>query len=103
MVEETIKTIKETENKADEIMRKADTTCTEILENAADEAKKIKEQAVAKAKNQAEADFLKVKEEGEKQKSEASKMTGQDTEALKALAETKEEEAVAVVIEALLK
>ena len=29
MVEETIKTIKETENKADEIIRKADTTCTE--------------------------------------------------------------------------
>lgn len=102
MVEETIKTIKETENKADEIIRKADTTCTEILENAAKEAKKIKEQAVAEAKQKAEADFLKVREDGENQKAEASKITGQDMEALKALAETKEEEAVAVVMEALL-
>ena len=38
MVEETIKTIKETENEADEIIRKADATCTEILEKAAKEA-----------------------------------------------------------------
>ena len=82
MVEETIKTIKETENKADEIIRKADTTCTEILENAAKEAKKIKEQAVAEAKQKAEADFLKVREDGENQKAEASKITGQDMEAL---------------------
>ena len=44
MVEETIKTIKETENEADEIIRKADATCTEILEKAAREAKEIKEQ-----------------------------------------------------------
>ena len=34
MVEETIKAIKETENEADEIIRKADATCTEILEKA---------------------------------------------------------------------
>ncbi len=34
MVDETIKTIKETENEADEIIRKADATCTEILEKA---------------------------------------------------------------------
>ena len=38
MVEETIKAIKETENEADEIIRKADATCTEILEKAAREA-----------------------------------------------------------------
>ena len=43
MVEETIKTIKETENEADEIIRKADATCTEILEKAVREAKEIKE------------------------------------------------------------
>ena len=39
MVEETIKTIKETENEADEIIRKADATCTEILEKAAKEVR----------------------------------------------------------------
>ena len=42
MVEETIKTIKETENEADEIIRKADATCTEILEKAVREAKRDK-------------------------------------------------------------
>lgn len=31
MVEETIKTIKETENEAEEIVRKADAECTGIL------------------------------------------------------------------------
>ena len=84
MVEETIKTIKETENEADEIIRKADATCTEILEKAVREAKEIKEQAVANAKKQ------------------ASEKTEQETEALKALAQGKEEEAVSAIIKALL-
>ena len=84
MVEETIKTIKETENEADEIIRKADATCTEILEKAAKEAKEIKEQTVANAKKQ------------------ASEKTEQETEALKALAQGKEEGAVSAVIKALL-
>ena len=84
MVEETIKTIKETENEADEIIRKADATCTEILEKAVREAKEIKEQAVANAKKQ------------------ASEKTEQETIALKALAQGKEEEAVSAIIKALL-
>ena len=97
MVEETIKTIKETENEADEIIRKA-----EILEKAAREAKEIKEQAVANAKKRAEADLLQAKEEGEVLKKQASEKTEQETEALKALAQGKEEEAVSAVIKALL-
>ena len=44
MVEETIKTIKETENEAEEIVRKADAECTGILEEASAKAKEIKEQ-----------------------------------------------------------
>lgn len=102
MVEETIRTIKETENEADEIVRKADATCTEILEKAAKEAEAIKEETVTKAKNLAEADLLKTKEEGETKKAEALRMMKQDTEALKALAKTQEEEAIAVVMKSLL-
>ncbi len=45
MVEETIKTIREAEKEAGELVKKADETCTEILENAAAEAKTIKENA----------------------------------------------------------
>ena len=69
-------------------------TCTEILEKAVREAKEIKEQAVANAKKQAEADLLQAKEEGEVLKKQASEKTEQETEALKALAQGKEEEAV---------
>ena len=102
MVEETIKAIKETENEADEIIRKADATCTEILEKAAREAKEIKEQAVANAKKQAETELFQVKEEGETLKKKACEKTEQETEALKALAQGKEEEAVSAVMKALL-
>ena len=45
MVEETIKTIKETESEAEEILKAADVTCTSILEKAAASANEIKEQA----------------------------------------------------------
>ena len=38
MVEETIKTIKETESEAEEILKAADVTCTSILEKAAADA-----------------------------------------------------------------
>ena len=82
--------------------RAQDATCTEILEKAAREAKEIKEQAVANAKKQAEADLLQAKEEGEVLKKQASEKTEQETEALKALAQGKEEEAVSAVIKALL-
>ena len=56
----------------------------------------------ANAKKQAEADLLQAKEEGEVLKKQASEKTEQETEALKALAQGKEEEAVSAVIKALL-
>ena len=55
MVEETIKTIREAEKEAGELVKKADETCTEILENAAAEAKTIKETAKESATKKAEA------------------------------------------------
>ena len=55
MVEETIKTIKETESEAEEILKAADVTCTSILEKAAASANEIKEQAEEKAKEKAKA------------------------------------------------
>ena len=50
----------------------------------------------------AEADLLQAKEEGEVLKKQASEKTEQETEALKALAQGKEEEAVSAIIKALL-
>ena len=49
MVEETIKTIKETESEAEEILKAADVTCTSILEKAAASAE-LKKAAQAKEK-----------------------------------------------------
>lgn len=54
MVEETIKTIKETESEAEEILKAADVTCTSILEKAAASANEIKEQAEEKAEREGE-------------------------------------------------
>ena len=71
-------------------------------EKAAKEAKEIKEQTVANAKKQAETELLQVKEEGETLKKKACEKTEQETEALKALAQGKEEEAVSAVMKALL-
>ncbi len=101
MVEETIKTIKETENEADEIIRKADATCTEILEKAR-EGKRDKRAGCSKCKETGRSRSLQAKEEGEVLKKQASEKTEQETEALKALAQGKEEEAVSAVIKALL-
>ena len=64
--------------------------------------KELKEQTVANAKKQAETELLQVKEEGETLKKKACEKTKQETEALKALAQGKEEEAVSAVMKALL-
>ena len=59
---------------------------------------------VGEGKRQADgmADLLQAKEEGEVLKKQASEKTEQETEALKALAQGKEEEAVSAVMKALL-
>ena len=46
MVEETIRTIKETENEAEEIIKKADAAYTEILEKAKEAGKKSEQEAM---------------------------------------------------------
>ncbi len=102
MVEETIKTIKETENEADEIIRKADATCTEILEKAAREAKEIKRAGCSKCKQTGRSRSFAGERRRRSLKKQASEKTEQETEALKALAQGKEEEAVSAVIKALL-
>ncbi len=68
-----------------------------------DEARRLLAQGIdPNAKKQAEADLLQAKEEGEVLKKQASEKTEQETEALKALAQGKEEEAVSAIIKALL-
>ena len=65
MVEETIKTIKETESEAEEILKAADVTCTSILEKAAVSANEIKEQAERKQKKRRKRRLAAAKEAGD--------------------------------------
>ena len=83
--------------------KRADELNQNKMQKAKDKkAKEIKEQTVANAKKLAETELLQVKEEGETLKKKACEKTEQETEALKALAQGKEEEAVSAVMKALL-
>ncbi len=86
MVEETIRTIKETENEAEEIIKKADAAYTEILEKAKADA----------------ADLEAAKEAGRKSEQEAMSGVEKEIEALKKGALAKESEVVAAVIAELV-
>ena len=66
MVEETIKTIKETEMEAEKIIKEAAQESAEILEKAAASAGELRQQAETDAKAKADADMKAAKEIGEK-------------------------------------
>ena len=55
MVEETIRTIRETEKKADQIVEEAGRQGEKLLAEAEEKAVGLKEEAVRKAKKEAEA------------------------------------------------
>ncbi len=102
MVEETIRTIKETENEAEGIIKKADAAYTEILEMAKADAADMVSKAEAGAKAEAAADLEKAKEAGRKSEQEAMDGVEKEIAALKQGALAKESEVVAAVIAELV-
>lgn len=102
MVEETIKTIKETESEAEEILKAADVTCTSILEKAAASANEIKEQAEEKAKEKAKAALSAAKDAGDISTREALARVDEEIAELKKAAQVKEKEAIDSVIAELV-
>lgn len=102
MVEETIKTIKETESEAEEILKAADVTCTLILEKAAASANEIKEQAEEKAKEKAKAALSAAKDAGDISTREALARVDEEIAELKKAAQAKEKEAIDSVIAELV-
>lgn len=102
MVEETIRTIKETENEAEEIIKKADAAYTEILEKAKADAAKMVSKAEAGAKAEAAADLETAKEAGNQSEQEAMEGVKKEIEALRQGALAKESEVVAAVIAELV-
>lgn len=102
MVEETIKTIKETEKEAEELIKNAAATCTEILERAAAEAKELKQKAEMDAKAKADADMKAAVETGEKSAADALKSVEAEITSLKDAVRSKEDEAVVSIISELV-
>ncbi|MEJ8788415.1 hypothetical protein [Dorea sp. ICN-14282] len=102
MVEETIKTIKETENEAEEMIKKADAQCTDILEQASVEARELKEQAEMDAKAKAEAALAAAKEAADHLAKQKAVEVEQETAAMRDVALGKEKEAVQAVMQALV-
>ena len=97
MVEETIRTIKETENEAEDIIKKADAAYTEILEKARAEAAEMVSKAEAEAKAQAAAELDAAKEAGRKSEQEAMEIASLRKDAL-----SKESDVVSAVIAELV-
>ena len=100
MVEETIRTIKDTECEADKAMKEADAACAEILENAS--AGRIKEEAEAKAKENAQFAMNEAKKAGEEAIKDALQKVDEEIVSLKREAGSKEAEAIAAVIAQLV-
>lgn len=102
MVEKTIKTIKETEKVAEEILKNSEKTCTEILEKATAQAEELKQKTVAEAKNKAQAAMGTAAEDGDKSLSISSDRINVEIDELKKAASAKEDEAIRAVIAALV-
>ena len=102
MVEETIRTIKETENEAEEIIKKADAAYTEILEKAKADAAEMVGRAEAEAKAKAAADLEAAKEAGRKSEQEAMDSVEKEIATLRKDALAKESEVVSAVIAELV-
>lgn len=98
MVEETIKTIKETESEAEKMIREADEKSAAILEDARKEADSLMTLTEAEAKRSAQAALEKEKEIGEKSIQDALAEVESDIKVLKENARAKESEVISAVI-----
>ncbi|MEZ3435122.1 MAG: hypothetical protein K1W34_10965 [Lachnospiraceae bacterium] len=102
MVEETIKTIKETESEAERILKEADEKCAAILEDARQEADSLKKQSETDAKNKAQAALDMEKQAGEKSIQDALAGVESEISVLKEQARAKESEVISAVIAELV-
>lgn len=102
MVEETIKTIKETEREAEELLKSAGEKCAAILEEAEAQAKNLKEEAKAQAQAAAKAALDMEKKIGEDSIQDALAKVDSEIEVLKQGAKAKEGDVITAVIAELV-
>ncbi len=102
MVEETIKTIKETEDEAERMIREADEKSAAILEEARKEAESLKNQSETDAKNKARVILDMEKQAGERSIQDALAGVEKEISVLKEKARAKESEVISAVIAELV-
>lgn len=102
MVEETIRSIKETEAQAEQIVKNAQEQCSRILDEAAKEAGQWKEEQIQQAKQKARQALEEAKTEGDQALDASKQFIAGEIQSLKEAALQKEEEAVGLVISGLV-
>ena len=101
MVEETIRTIRETERQAQKIVEDAQAERERILAEAAERSGQIRDEIIGKAKAEAKAKAEQAEEAGKKLEEEARAAIAEETEKLKISAGEKKKEAVEAVVSLL--
>ena len=102
MVQETIRAVKEAEDKAEKKLQETKAQCDGILEKAKEDASKTLEAAKKDAAGQAEAAMGQAQAKGQEILDESLKMAEKEIAALKTLSAEKEEKAVSTVISQLV-
>ena len=102
MVEKTIKEIRETEQKAEEMISNAKLQSTQILEKAKQEAATLKSGMIGEAQEKAEKTKSAAQHAGEERLEAALKAADKEIAELRQLAKSKEKEAVQCIIQNLI-
>lgn len=102
MVEETIRSIKEAEQQAEDCLRQAQEQSEQILKDGALKAKQIREEILEEAKKKAAGLDVETRQEAEKQQEKETEKLAILVEELKAAAREKKEEAVQMVLSELI-
>ena len=102
MVEETIQLIRETEAKAEAVVKDADAQCRKILDDASKEADTLKAGQMEEIRKRAASMMEAAKEQGAQSQKDAMSAVEKEISALKQLASEKEETAVSPVISQLV-
>ena len=102
MVVDTIQSIKDTEKKADEIMKQADQESKDILTKATQEASKLKEDAKISSTKKAAADLEEAKAQGNQVLQQQEENTKNEIKGLNEKVKEKENEAIQLILEGLV-
>lgn len=102
MVEETIQVIRETEAKAEAIVKDAEVQCRKILEDASAQAEDLKAEQIRQIREKADAIMNDAKEQGAQTQKTSVSDVEREISALKETAASRQGEAVSLVISQLV-